>query len=279
MLSRLARRRRAIASRKPRLPPEFCLTAISMPGGETPYTRSYFATQSEWSAQAARIIIPELMRLIDSARSALDVGCGVGTWLEELAGHGVTEILGVDGEYVPAEYMRIPADRFRVHDLREPLNLDRRFELVVCLEVGEHLPEAAAATLVESLVAHGDVVLFSAAIPYQGGAGHVNEQWPSYWAGLFRRHRLEPHDLIRPLIWTDRRIAIHYRQNTILYAPPGRLPRTTTGPIDLVHPEHLELVERERVRRQLSLREIVGGIPAAVRATVSRRVKGGSEAH
>jgi SAM-dependent methyltransferase len=250
-----------------------------MPRRDTPYTRSYFATQSEWSAQAARIIIPEVMRLIGSTRSALDVGCGVGTWLEELAVQGATEILGVDGEYVPEEYMRIPADRFRVHDLREPLDLGRRFDLVVSLEVGEHLPESAAATLVESLVAHGDVVLFSAAIPYQGGTGHVNEQWPSYWAGLLRRHGLEPHDLIRPLIWTDRRIEIHYRQNTILYAPPGRLPRTTTGPIDLVHPEHLELVEQERVRRQLSLREIAGATPAAVRATVNRRVKGGSEAH
>lgn len=60
-------------------------------------------------------------------------------------------------------------------DVGAPIELHRRFDLVLCLEVAEHLPASAADTLVRSLTGLGNVIAFSAAIPFQGGANHVNE--------------------------------------------------------------------------------------------------------
>ena len=61
-------------------------------------------------------------------------------------------------------------------NLANPVDLGRKFDLVQSLEVGEHLPKSAADTFVETLVKHGDVVLFSAASVGQGGHDHINEQ-------------------------------------------------------------------------------------------------------
>ena len=69
-----------------------------------------------------------------------------------------------------------------------PLRIGRRFDLVNCLEVAEHLDASRADSFVDDLCALGDVVVFSAAIPGQGGTHHVNEQFQSYWQERFRRN-------------------------------------------------------------------------------------------
>jgi hypothetical protein len=93
-----------------------------------------------------------------------------------------------------------------------------RYDLAVCLEVAEHLPESSAADLVRALTAFAPVVLFSAAVPGQGGVGHINEQWPAYWKGLFEQHGFYRRDPIRPRIWTNERVHWWYRQNIFLFA-------------------------------------------------------------
>ena len=67
-------------------------------------------------------------------------------------------------------------------DLNQPFTLDRTSDLVVCLEVAEHVPPLSAGDFIASLTRLASIILFSAAIPYQGGDGHLNEQWPEYWA-------------------------------------------------------------------------------------------------
>jgi SAM-dependent methyltransferase len=147
----------------------------------------------------------------------LDVGCGVGGWVATWLGSGA-DAIGVDGDYVPRDQLCIPDDRFISHDLSTPLDLGRRFDLVTCLEVAEHLPPEAAATIVDSLCRHADVIVFSAAIPGQGGTGHINERWPSFWAELFATHGYRPHDLLRSRLWWDTRCEWWYRQNVLVFA-------------------------------------------------------------
>jgi len=71
------------------------------------------------------------------------------------------------------------------------------------MEVAEHLSEARAASFVEDLTALGSVILFSAAIPFQGGEHHINEQWPEYWALMFRGFGYDCADVLRELVWAD----------------------------------------------------------------------------
>jgi len=188
------------------------------------YTPDFFAGLHESALDSAQVIVPLVLGLTRAA-SVIDVGCGTGTWLAVFAANGVRDILGVDGDYVQRTSLEIPPEHFITHDLRTPLRLDRRFDLVVSLEVAEHLPEAAADAYVDSLVRLGPVVLFSAAVPHQGGTNHVNEQWPEFWADKFLKHGLVVADAIRPMIWDHPAVAPWYAQNTLVFAQASCLAR------------------------------------------------------
>jgi SAM-dependent methyltransferase len=199
------------------------------------YTSAFFHEVAHGTRESAQVVVPLVNGFLRPA-SVLDVGCATGTWLAEWRTAGVSDVLGIDGDYVDRTELQVPVDRFVPVDLRQPFSLGRKFDLVQTLEVGEHLDEAYADTFVESLSRHGDTVLFSAAIPGQGGTHHVNEQWPSYWAEKFATAGYAAYDVIRPQIWTDSRVLYWYRQNILLFAR-GRVFDGPPTRLDLVHPE------------------------------------------
>jgi SAM-dependent methyltransferase len=168
------------------------------------YDAESFAQIEVTARPSAAVIAPILS---DDVRptSVLDVGCGRGYFLDAFRDLGVRETVGVDGPFEGTEGVAARGHEFITLDLQnERLALGRRFDLVLCLEVAEHLDPAVGPALVEDLVAHGDVVAFSAAIPQQTGRGHVNERSQSYWASEFARHGYHPHDVVRRRIWNDR---------------------------------------------------------------------------
>lgn len=160
-----------------------------------------------------------------SPQSVLDVGCGRGVWLAAWAGRGVSDLLGVDGDYVDRNHLKIAPAQFRAHDLTGTLALDRQFDLVQCLEVAEHIEAAHADRLIDNLVKHGDVILFSAAIPGQGGEFHVNEQPVSYWAEKFRARGYLPFDYPRQQVRDITVIEPWYRYNVLLYVRASAVSR------------------------------------------------------
>ncbi len=207
-----------------------------------PYSAEFFDAFSDGSSRSAARVLPIALQIVHPA-SAVDVGCGVGTWAAELRGHGIADVIGVDGAYVDPDRLLIPREAFLARDLRAPLGLGRMFDLAVCLEVAEHLPTESAAHLVSELTELAPAVLFSAAIPFQGGNHHVNEQWPSYWASLFARHGYRPYDVVRPRVWTWPEVDFWYAQNTILYVHRDRPLDAQLAPadpacsmFDVVHP-------------------------------------------
>lgn len=211
----------------------------------TEYTTTFYKKQSDGSARSAARIVPVVLELVPGIQSAVDVGCGVGTFLEQFRNHGVAWTQGIDGNYVDREMLRIDQDRFEARDLSQPLSFDRRFDLAISLEVAEHLPPGRALSFVDDLTRLSDLVLFSAAIPGQGGTHHVNEQWQDYWADRFRDLGYYSIDAIRHQIWDLDDVESWYRQNTILYANlaslgryPGLLAYRTSvlASLRVVHP-------------------------------------------
>lgn len=160
--------------------------------------------------------------------------------------------------------MQIDAEKFVPTGLVQPFSLDRRFDLIRCLEVAEHLDAAHADVFAESIARHGDIVLFSAAIPGQRGTDHVNEQWPSYWIEKFAQVGLKAYDVIRPQIWTNRQVKVWYRQNIILFSKEREFDGAESR-FDLVHPELWDIaVEREQHPLEL-LRSMPGAMSALLR--------------
>jgi len=173
------------------------------------YTRS-LATRS------AQVIVPILMDALRPS-SVVDFGCGRAPWLQVWKDAGVSEVLGLDGDYVDRNDLAVHLSEFSARDLGSPIDLNRRFDLVESLEVAEHLPESRARGFVADLCRHGDTVLFGAAPPGQGGEHHINEQPYSYWRAFFSELGYDAFDFIRPQIAEQRVVAPWYRYNTLLY--------------------------------------------------------------
>jgi len=203
------------------------------------YTPGFYSGLAAQTQRSAEIIVPFVLDELPWVRSVLDVGCGLGQFLEVFKDHGAEKILGLDGAHVPQDQLRLWPSEFRATDLSKPFWLDRVFDLAISLEVAEHLPESSAEGFVRSLARHAPAVLFSAAIPGQGGTGHVNCQWPSYWAALFRREGFLPVDAIRPRIRGKEGVAWWYQQNTLLFFDTSRFPRLDyTGDFDALAWRH-----------------------------------------
>lgn len=177
---------------------------------ESIYSTMYYQAISEGSIRSAKIVMGTLAGMGIRPSSVIDVGCGVGEW-----NNGLLDYIGIDYLVKDADLL-IPKDRFISANLNRVFpTLDRRFDLALCLEVAEHLKPARAEALVEYLCSLSDMVLFSAAIPYQGGTGHINEQWQTYWGWYFLLKGYTGLQITR--IQQDRRVELWYRQNSVLY--------------------------------------------------------------
>jgi len=205
------------------------------------YDRRFYDLLAATADPSAAVIVPKLLALAPVV-SVLDVGCGTGGWVAAFLAQGVEDVLGVDGPWVAEDQLRIPRERFRRADLAAPLRFERRFDLALALEVAEHLPLERAEGFVADLLAAAPLVLFSAAIPGQGGEGHVNEQWPEWWAGRFARLGARCLDPFRHLLWHDERVAWWYRQNLVLFATDEALARWPAVAALSPHPQPLALV-------------------------------------
>jgi SAM-dependent methyltransferase len=216
----------------------------------TEYDSAYFDAQSRLTRESAEVVVPLVMELL-SPRSVCDVGCGRGIWLAVFAEHGVGEVLGIDGEYVSRESLAIDPERFVAADLEAGVPAAGRFDLAVSLEVAEHLPASVSANFIQGLVGLAPAVLFSAAVPGQGGVGHVNEQWPEYWRTLFAQHDYLPVDCVRPKVWRSPPVRPWYKQNMLLFASRTLIEsrdglqeerkRSAGRPLSIVHPRLFEM--------------------------------------
>jgi SAM-dependent methyltransferase len=248
------------------------------PNSSPVYTPAFFEGQRHGSAASADAVIAVVRDLVGPIDSVVDIGCGVGHWTARWASLGVTDVLGVDGDYVDRDSLAIPASQFLAADLTQPIHLGRRFDLAMSLEVAEHLDSEYANQFVDTLTSCSDVILFSAAAPGQGGTHHVNEQWPTYWCAKFNARGFQTFDLVRERVWSDENVADCYRQNTLIFARGAIADRLaaipqSTIPLNLIHPATWDRRALEHELATPTLRELVRALPAAIRASVSHHFR------
>ncbi|MBR3497942.1 MAG: class I SAM-dependent methyltransferase [Selenomonadaceae bacterium] len=193
--------------------------------GEQAYDENFYRGRRKAGLYKSAAEVLSVVGRFIHPRTVIDLGCGTGEWLAAWQNLFGTEIFGVDGDYVDRSQLSVDEKFFHPFNLEERVNLNRRFDLVESLEVAEHLSPARADSFVEDLTRLGDVILFSAAIPAQGGTNHVNEQWQSYWAQKFLRLNYVAVDCIRPEIWDNKNIWAHYCQNILIYVKGSELYR------------------------------------------------------
>jgi SAM-dependent methyltransferase len=211
----------------------------------TKYNKDSFGDRSD-SLKSAKIIVPIVLDLVQP-KGVVDVGCGTGEFLSVFRENGIKSIFGIEGPWVDKERLRIPKDSFQHVDLEKPFNINKKFDLAVSLEVAEHLSKDSAEIFINTLTNLAPVILFSAAIPFQGGLHHINEQWPDYWVKLFAKKGYVPIDCIRKKIWNNEDVSFWYAQNILLFVKKDYLKtnnnlkkefeQTDISALSIVHPK------------------------------------------
>lgn len=242
----------------------------------TAYDNHFYDDQAAGSFASSAEYVPFILELT-RAKSVVDVGCGLGTWLKTYSESGVSEIVGFDGTWVDTSRLYIPHSNFRAVDLRQLPKPERRFDVAQSLEVAEHLPHTHAPQFIEFLTSLSDVVVFSAASPHQGGTDHINERWPSYWRTHFESFGYALYDVFRPRFWSSDKVMWWYAQNTFLYVnrrAQVTLPFTREHTEGFVYPERI--VHPRRIDPAYSgkpgIRDLLRAAPSALSSTMRRRM-------
>jgi hypothetical protein len=225
----------------------------------------------EGSLRAAETIVPLVLELTGPVRSVVDVGGGTGGWLREFGRAGVARLALIDSAAVDP-HLLIPRECFHPADLERPLPALGRFDLATSVECAEHVSASRAKALVEWLTSTADIVLFSAAVPGQGGKNHINEQPVDFWSSLFRSCAFVRRDILRHRILGDRSIPYWYRQNLFFYVKQG-CSLADASPDFL--PDDFVLLHRaiEENYRQPGLRKLLRDVPPALVASIRRRLR------
>jgi 2-polyprenyl-3-methyl-5-hydroxy-6-metoxy-1,4-benzoquinol methylase len=146
------------------------------------YDRLFYEDANDLKKQSSGKVA-EIIDSFLSFHSVFDIGCGCGLYLQELFNRG-KDVVGCDASI---DAIKLASNEFTVFygDVTRPIILNRKFDLVLCFEVAEHIRTQHSRQLVKNCTHYGDLVVFTAAPPGQGGVGHINEQPYEFWIRLF----------------------------------------------------------------------------------------------
>ena len=138
-----------------------------------------------WAKRLALWIKHEL-----APKSVLDIGCGPGIYVDSLRDVGVDAVgIDIDDRVHGKEHLTYQS----LFDIT-----DESAEVVVCMEVAEHIDSALEDQVVEQVVSTvGNTLIWTAAAVGQGGIGHINCKDKEIWAekitaaGLTRNFKKE----------------------------------------------------------------------------------------
>lgn len=210
----------------------------------TMYDQGFYDLIRDGTRRSARVVVPLICDAIGGVpETMVDVGCGEGWWALEFAKMG-SRVVGMDGAYVEGSPL---TERFVAADLDQTLpKLSYPCDLALSLEVAEHLIPARSDSFVGDLCWYAPIVVFSAAVPGQGGVGHINERYMAEWAEMFNKRGYAVSGALRWTIWDDDRIEPWYRQNLMVAVREPRhlttpMPRlfgrdVASAPISAIHP-------------------------------------------
>lgn len=239
------------------------------------YDKAFYNDFEDSTKHAAELILPYIIEWVHPG-SIVDFGCGEGMWLNIAKKINPSiDICGLDGEYICIDELKIDSHYFVPTDLTRKIDLGRKFDLAISLEVGEHLSEEYADVYIDNITRHADRILFSAAIPEQGGVHHVNERWQSYWIKKFVSRGYYEDYSLRNYFWTNESITPWRRQNLIFftrYKEDFDNARLQDGNVmDVVHPE-MYLIKCKQSVTMLDIKSTYLAIDKVINELINKNI-------
>ena len=230
------------------------------------YNNEFYQNRLKLTQISAKKTVPVILNILKENKinptSIIDLGCGSGTCLKEFSNNKL-EILGVDGGKLTKEILEIPMKNFVSYDFETPYSSNEKYDLAMSLEVAEHISENQSDSFIKSLIDLSDIIIFSAAIPFQEGTGHVNMQWPTYWIEKFALNNYKCIDCIREEIWNDDNINVIYRQNIFIFCKETQknkklieLSKKNSKKINLVNPKIWEIYRINYQKNNIEYEEL-----------------------
>ncbi len=123
-------------------------------------------------------------------KTVLDVGCAYGLLVETLRNRGV-DAFGIDiSEYAIQQVRPDLQDYCRVSSILDPLT--DRYDLIVSIEVIEHIDEKNCDQVIKNLCLASDQILLATTPDDFDDPTHFNVQPPLYWVQKFAHYGFEP---------------------------------------------------------------------------------------
>ncbi len=122
-----------------------------------------------------------------SPETVLDAGCAKGFLVEGLRNAGV-QAWGIDISQYAIENVHDTIKPYcKVASITDPFPQEH-YDLIVSIEVLEHMPPQEADAAIRNLCNHTNQILFSSTPFDYKEVTHVNVQAPEYWAGIFAKN-------------------------------------------------------------------------------------------
>ena len=210
--------------------------------------------------ESSQEVIKVLMPFFKGLTSILDLGGGVGAWSSAFHEAGYPEPTLIDHPGVDRDRLLIKDKRnFLAFDLEKQLPPVNKYDLAVCIEVLEHFSANRALQIHDYLCNCSNLILFSAAIPGQGGVGHQNCRRHYYWHEQFAEKGFAFFDGFKPLLISNDKIHYWIRQNLFIYYKPDQAHRLNGIPN--ITTTEFEIIYRDIISRKMGIREYLKMAP------------------
>jgi SAM-dependent methyltransferase len=167
----------------------------------------------------------ELVSLFQS-KAVVDLGCGPGSYVSALRQAGV-DCDGYDGN---PNTESLSEGLCKIQDLSVPFELERMYDWVLSLEVGEHIPQQFEAVLLDNILRHArEGVVLSWGLPGQKGWGHVNLRENRYIKNYFRSRGFT-NDVAVEQSLRDKSSLVWFKGTLMVFRRNGPNSATTAGP-------------------------------------------------
>lgn len=188
------------------------------------YGKEFYDETARRAKNAAEICAQVLKKFVN-VKSVIDVGAGTGVWtrvfLEQFPDIRLAQVVDLDKRnFLPFNNIgsdtrlilsscNFETDAFVSEDI---------FDLGICTEVLEHIDMRAANFVLSQLAKSCRLLIFSAAVPGQGGTHHINEQTLAYWSNLLKSFGFSPLDVLRhELKGESNSVPDYYANNCLLW--------------------------------------------------------------